>query len=157
MPESNRWPINDALTACLRTRSCANMSQATIGACETDLVQCVSYLPYLREANCTICRPADVGCSCPDLDHGLAADGLALRAAAWAGREPVFGNQTPERWQGYASWMAERGMIPGDLDLRVALTASLPPRRRMTPALPPDGGSRPSPRVEERLLRGVCR
>ena len=154
MPRSNRPPINDALTAYLRALSGANTSQATIRAYETDLMQ---FLSYLRETNCTICTPANIGCSCSDLDRGDAAEGLVLLAPARTESEPVFGKQTPKHWQGYASWIAESGLIPGDLDPRVALTASLLPGLGMTAALPPQGGSKPSHRVEERLLRGVCR
>ena len=154
MPQSNRPPINDALTAYLRALSGANTSQATIRAYETDLMQ---FLSYLRETNCTICTPANIGCRCPNLDRGVAAEGACFACPARTESEPVFGKQTPKHWPGYASWMAESDLIPGELDARDALTASLLPRLGMTAAMRPQGGSRPSHRVEERLLRGVCR
>ncbi len=61
----------------------------------------------------------------PDLDRAVEAEGLALLAPAWTDGVPVFGTQTPERWRTYAAWMAERGLIPADLDPAAAFTTAL--------------------------------
>ena len=50
-------------------------------------------------------------------------------------RITAFGHQDPTRWTAYAAWMAERGLIPADLDANAAFVADLipadatPPRR----------------------------
>lgn len=77
--------------------------------------------------------------SAPDMDRAVEAEGLALLAPVWTDGVPVFGTQMPERWQAYASWMAERGLIPADLDPATAFTADLLPHAlpEGTPAASP--------------------
>lgn len=71
----------------------------------------------------------------PDIDSAVETEGIALTAPTWtAGGVPV-GEQTAERWQAYAAWMAERGLIPDDLDPALAWTADFLPASS-SPATP---------------------
>ena len=58
MPKANQTTIDDTVTAFLRTLSGANKSASTITAYRTDLFQ---FAHFLKETNCTIATPADVG------------------------------------------------------------------------------------------------
>ena len=63
----------------------------------------------------------------PDLNVAVEEAGIALLAPAWTAGDVPFGTQTAERWQDYAAWMAERGLIPPDLDLAAAWRGDLLP------------------------------
>ncbi len=74
----------------------------------------------------------------PELDRAGEAEGLALLAPVWTDGVPAFGTQTPERWQTYADWMKDRGLIPGDLDVAAAFTTELLPSPVATPVASPE-------------------
>jgi putative hydroxymethylpyrimidine transport system substrate-binding protein len=63
----------------------------------------------------------------PELEREVEAEGLALLAPVWTDGVPAFGTQTAARWETYAGWMVERGLIPADLDVAAAWTADLLP------------------------------
>jgi len=69
----------------------------------------------------------------PELDRAVEAEGLALLAPVWTDGVPAFGTQTAERWQTYAAWMVDRGLIPPDLDIAAAFTTELVPLPPATP------------------------
>ena len=56
----------------------------------------------------------------PDLDVAVEEAGITLLIPVWTAGDAPFGTQTPERWDDYAAWMAERGLIPADLDVAAA-------------------------------------
>ena len=53
--------------------------------------------------------------------------GIALLIPAWTAGGAPFGTQTAERWDAYAAWMAERRLIPDDLDVAAAWRGDLAP------------------------------
>ena len=59
----------------------------------------------------------------PDIDREVEAAGLALVIPTWTEGDVPFGTQTAERWIDYATWMAEQGLIPADLDATKAFVA----------------------------------
>jgi putative hydroxymethylpyrimidine transport system substrate-binding protein len=61
----------------------------------------------------------------PDLDVAVEEAGIALLAPVWTAGGVPFGTQTAERWDAYAAWMAERGLIPADLDITAAWRSDL--------------------------------
>lgn len=63
----------------------------------------------------------------PDLDVAVEEEGIALLIPVWTAGDVPFGTQTAERWDAYAAWMAERGLIPGDLDVAAAWRGDLLP------------------------------
>ena len=63
----------------------------------------------------------------PDLDVPVEVEGIALLIPAWTAGDVPFGTQTAERWDAYARWMAERGLIPDDLDVEAAWRGDLVP------------------------------
>ena len=63
----------------------------------------------------------------PDLNVPVEEAGLALLAPAWTAGDVSFGTQTAARWEAYAAWMAERGLIPADLDVAAAWRGDLLP------------------------------
>ncbi|MDP9370415.1 MAG: ABC transporter substrate-binding protein [Chloroflexota bacterium] len=73
----------------------------------------------------------------PDLDRAVETQGLALLAPVWTDEVPVFGIQTPARWDAYAAWMVQRGLIPADLDVSRAYTTDLLPVPAATPIASP--------------------
>jgi putative hydroxymethylpyrimidine transport system substrate-binding protein len=56
----------------------------------------------------------------PDLNISVEEAGIALLAPVWTAGGVPFGTQTAERWDTYAAWMVERGLIPEDLDVSAA-------------------------------------
>jgi len=63
----------------------------------------------------------------PDVNVPVEEAGIALLAPVWTGGGVPFGTQTAERWDAYAAWMAERGLIPADLDVAAAWHGDLVP------------------------------
>ena len=63
----------------------------------------------------------------PDLNVAVEEAGIALLIPAWTAGGAQFGTQTVERWDAYAAWMAERGLIPDDLDVASAWRDDLVP------------------------------
>ena len=63
----------------------------------------------------------------PDLDRAVEEEGLALVIPAWTAGGVAFGTQEPARWDAYATWMTERGLIPTGLDVAAAYRADLLP------------------------------
>src|SRR5215213_9809781 len=56
----------------------------------------------------------------PDLNVAVEEAGIALLIPAWTADGVRFGTQTAARWDAYAAWMADRGLIPDDLDVAAA-------------------------------------
>ena len=71
----------------------------------------------------------------PDLNVAVEEAGIALLVPVWTVDDVPFGTQTAERWDDYAAWMAERGLIPDDLDVSAAWRGDLAPAIA-TPILP---------------------
>ena len=63
----------------------------------------------------------------PDLDVAVEEAGIALLIPVWTAGEVPYGTQTAERWEAYAAWMTERGLIPADLDVAAAWRGDLAP------------------------------
>jgi putative hydroxymethylpyrimidine transport system substrate-binding protein len=63
----------------------------------------------------------------PDLDVAVEEAGIALLVPVWTAGDVPFGTQSAERWNDYAAWMAERGLIPVDLDVAAAWRGDLAP------------------------------
>jgi putative hydroxymethylpyrimidine transport system substrate-binding protein len=63
----------------------------------------------------------------PDLDRDVESAGIELVIPTWTEGDVPFGTQDPERWTGYAAWMAEQDLIPADLDAAAAFTTDLLP------------------------------
>jgi putative hydroxymethylpyrimidine transport system substrate-binding protein len=63
----------------------------------------------------------------PDLNVPVEEAGIALLAPAWTAGDVPFGTQTAARWDAYAAWMAERGLIPADLDVAAVWRGDLLP------------------------------
>ena len=63
----------------------------------------------------------------PDLNLPVEEAGIALLTPAWTAAGVPFGTQTAARWDAYAAWMAERGLIPADLDVAAAWRGDLLP------------------------------
>ena len=61
----------------------------------------------------------------PDLNVAVEEAGIALLVPAWTAGDVPFGTQTAERWDAYAAWMAERDLIPDDLDVAAAWRGNL--------------------------------
>ena len=73
----------------------------------------------------------------PETDRPVEEAGIALLAKLWASAVPTFGLQTAEQWIGFAAWMAERGLLPADLDATAAFTSDLLPTATSTPVASP--------------------
>jgi ABC-type nitrate/sulfonate/bicarbonate transport system substrate-binding protein len=56
----------------------------------------------------------------PDLDVPVEEEGIALLLPVWTSDDVPFGTQTAERWDDYAAWMAENGLIPAELESAAA-------------------------------------
>jgi putative hydroxymethylpyrimidine transport system substrate-binding protein len=63
----------------------------------------------------------------PDLNVAVEEAGIALLIPAWTADDVPFGTQTAQRWDAYAAWMAERRLIPDDLDIAAAWRDDLTP------------------------------
>jgi putative hydroxymethylpyrimidine transport system substrate-binding protein len=63
----------------------------------------------------------------PDLDVAVEEAGIALLVPVWTAGGVAFGTQTAQRWDAYAAWMTERGLIPDDLDVAAAWRGDLAP------------------------------
>ena len=63
----------------------------------------------------------------PDLDVPVEEAGIALLIPVWTAGDVPFGTQTAARWDAYAKWMVERGLIPADLDVAAAWRGDLLP------------------------------
>ena len=63
----------------------------------------------------------------PDLDVPVEEEGIALLIPVWTANNVPFGTQTAERWDAYAAWMTERGLLPPGLDVSAAWRADLAP------------------------------
>jgi putative hydroxymethylpyrimidine transport system substrate-binding protein len=61
----------------------------------------------------------------PDLNVAVEEAGIALLVPVWTAGGVPFGTQTAERWDAYAAWMAERGLIPDDLAVAAAWRGDL--------------------------------
>jgi putative hydroxymethylpyrimidine transport system substrate-binding protein len=68
---------------------------------------------------------AALAAASPDIDLAVETEGLALTAPTWTADGVTVGSQTVDRWDAYAAWMAERDLIPADLDPAAAWTDAL--------------------------------
>lgn len=75
---------------------------------------------------------AALAAASPDLDVPVEEKGIALLAPVWAEEGVPFGTQTAARWDAYAAWMVEHGLIPADVDVSAAWRGDL----RMPAATP---------------------
>ncbi len=73
----------------------------------------------------------------PDLDRDVETEGLDLLIPVWTDGVTAFGAQEAERWDAYATWMKDRGLIPDDLDVDAAWTAGFDPGGSATPVASP--------------------
>lgn len=105
-----------------------DLAQAFLGALQEGYVEAIADPEAALDA---------LAVAAPEMDRAVESEGLALLAPAWTEGVPVFGAQTPERWQSYASWMTERGLIPADLDPAAAFTTELLPGPGTTSAASP--------------------
>jgi putative hydroxymethylpyrimidine transport system substrate-binding protein len=67
------------------------------------------------------------------VERDVEAEGLRLLIPVWTDGVAVFGEQTAARWDAYAAWMKERGLIPADLAVAAAYTTALLPASPATP------------------------
>jgi putative hydroxymethylpyrimidine transport system substrate-binding protein len=58
----------------------------------------------------------------PDTDRALEADSIVMLAPLWIEGADYFGQQTTERWQAYADWMIDRGLLDPETDVSEAFT-----------------------------------
>ncbi len=58
----------------------------------------------------------------PDTDVKMETIGMDRLAPLWTEGAPIFGWQTPERWQQYADWMKQNGLIGQNVDPNAAFT-----------------------------------
>src|SRR4051812_24262778 len=63
----------------------------------------------------------------PALSVAVEEAGIPLLTPAWTADGVPFGTQTAQRWDAYAAWMAERGLIPDDLDVAAVWRNDLAP------------------------------
>ena len=63
----------------------------------------------------------------PDLEVAVEEAGIALLVPVWTAGDVAFGTQSAERWDDHATWMAERGLIPDDLEIAAAWRGNLAP------------------------------
>ena len=68
----------------------------------------------------------------PEIDVAVETEGLQLLIPVWTDANGEFGTQTAHQWQDYATWMADNGLIPAELDVAAAWTTDLAPQA--TPA-----------------------
>lgn len=74
----------------------------------------------------------------PDLVREVEREGLELLAPLWTDNGEVpFGTQTAERWEAYATWAIEQGLLPEGADWESAFRADLFPAGDATPAASP--------------------
>lgn len=58
----------------------------------------------------------------PDTDTKMETVGMERLAPLWTEGAPMFGWQTTERWQQYADWMTQNGLLKGQIDASQAFT-----------------------------------
>ncbi len=58
----------------------------------------------------------------PDTDRDLEADSIVMLSPLWTEGADYFGQQTSERWNEYAEWMIERGLLDPDAGVEEAFT-----------------------------------
>ena len=76
----------------------------------------------------------------PETDRAVEEEGLRLLVPVWTDGVAAFGTQTAARWDAYAAWMKERGLIPADLDVAAAYSTSFLPSPAATPVATPAAG-----------------
>ena len=59
----------------------------------------------------------------PETDKALETQGIGLLAPMWTEGAPTFGWQTQERWQVFAQWMKDEGLLKEEVDEREAFTS----------------------------------
>jgi putative hydroxymethylpyrimidine transport system substrate-binding protein len=71
------------------------------------------YLDAIAEPEAAI---AAMKAAYPELDEAVELIGIGLLAGVWLDPDGAFGVQSPDRWEAYAAWMKEAGLIPEDLE-----------------------------------------
>ncbi|MGC4191336.1 MAG: ABC transporter substrate-binding protein [Thermomicrobiales bacterium] len=73
-----------------------------------------------------------------DVDETVERKGIDLLIPLWTDNGAVpFGTQTAERWQAYAGWLKEQGLLKDDVDPATAFRGDLLPASTATPAASP--------------------
>ena len=73
-----------------------------------------------------------------DVDAVVERKGIDLLIPLWTDNGAVpFGTQTAARWEAYASWLKEQGLLKAEVDPAAALHADLLPASSATPAASP--------------------
>jgi putative hydroxymethylpyrimidine transport system substrate-binding protein len=93
------------------------------------------YLDALSEPDAAI---AAMKTAYPELDEEVERLGIGLLAGVWLDPAGRYGAQSAERWEAYAAWMKQSGLIPDDLDEHAAFDAALLPEA--TPTVSPVAG-----------------
>ena len=75
----------------------------------------------------------------PELDEEVERLGIGLLAGVWLDPDGRYGGQSADRWEAYAGWMKQAGLIPDDLESTG--------RVRCGAAAGSDAGSQPSGRA----------
>jgi len=75
------------------------------------------YLDAIAEPDAAI---AAMKTAYPELDEAVELIGIGLLSGVWLNPDGAFGVQSPERWETYAAWMQESGLIPADQNPRDA-------------------------------------
>lgn len=74
----------------------------------------------------------------PDLVEEVEREGLELLSPLWTGEDGApFGTQTADRWEAYATWAIEEGLLPEDTDWEAAYRDDLFPEGEATPEASP--------------------
>lgn len=73
----------------------------------------------------------------PEFDMEIETEGADITIPLWFDDQGVYGAMSAERWDDFAAWMAERGLIPADLDVAAAWTDAFLP----APAGSPEAGA----------------
>lgn len=91
---------------------------------------------YVEAAATPDAALAALAAASDEIEPEVEAEGIALLIPEWLDGSTPFGHQDPVRWTAYAAWMADRGLIPADLDAALAFDAGLLPSDGIRAATP---------------------
>ena len=63
----------------------------------------------------------------PETDRELETKGIDMLAPLWLDKDGAFGSQTAERWQSYADWLKQQGLLKAEVKPAEAFTAQFAP------------------------------